>query len=143
MGPGKVYYNIANLGVGTTTLPRVITKKYPKIFLKSINKFLVEIKESSPAGMWPRWKDISSPNWSSWNNNKIYVDILTGENCCYFRLLKCTSLISQFVQNGGMVWERGWNVILASCKYHFITVHDNLVQHPSYNITNPGIVIYY
>ena len=25
------------------------------------------------------------------------------------------------------------NVILASCKYHFIRVHENLVQHPTNN----------
>ena len=28
----------------------------------------------------------------------------------------------------------GWVVILANCKYHFIRVHENLVQHPSTNL---------
>ena len=27
------------------------------------------------------------------------------------------------------------SVILTSCKYHFIKVHENLVQHPSNNIS--------
>ena len=34
--------------------------------------------------------------------------------------------------------SRGWMesiVILASCKHHFIRVHENLVQHPSNNIS--------
>ena len=28
----------------------------------------------------------------------------------------------------------GGNVFLASCEFHFIKVHENLVQHPSFNI---------
>ena len=39
----------------------------------------------------------------------------------------------------------GWGgiVILAICEYHFIRIHENLVQHPSNNIgIIPGKVCY-
>ena len=65
-----------------------------------------------------------------------YVDIFTGENCCQFTLLIWTELIGKFVDPVG--WE-DWGksgrwkgfIILASCVYHFIRVHEKLVQHPS------------
>ena len=38
------------------------------------------------------------------NGYKIYVDIITGENCRQFRLLTWTSLIGQFVYP---VWGEG------------------------------------
>ena len=60
--------------------------------------------------------------------------------CRYFWLLTWTSLIVQFVHSmEGRGWDKGggWGiVILASCDYHFIRVHENLVQHPSNNISN-------
>ena len=31
-------------------------------------------------------------------------------------------------------------VILASCKYYFIRVHENVVQHPSYNISSIAMI---
>ncbi len=31
-------------------------------------------------------------------------------------------------------WMRGI-IVLASCEHHFMRVHENLVQHPSYNIS--------
>ena len=63
----------------------------------------------------------------------VYVDILTRENCHQFRLLIWNSLIDQFVHPVGMgllKWMGGI-VSLASCEYHFLQVHKNLVQHPS------------
>ena len=37
---------------------------------------------------------------------------------------------------------KGGFVILASCKYPFIRVQENLVQHPNDNILNPSIYIF-
>ena len=56
------------------------------------------------------------------------------ENC-----LMWTSFISQLVHPvGGRdgvkgVFSMGSIVILVSCKYYFIRVHENLAQHPSIN----------
>ena len=61
-----------------------------------------------------------------------YVDILTGENCRQFSLIIWTPFIGQFVHPVGMK-GMGKVVILASCEYYFIRVHENLVQHPSRN----------
>ena len=67
------------------------------------------------------------------------MDILTGEN-----------LSSIYVANMDLIYflarsssRRGGDglsligdiVILASCKYHLINIHENLVQHPSNNIS--------
>ena len=64
----------------------------------------------------------------------VYVDILTGEIYRQLRLLIGTSFNDQFVH---LKDKRGWGnrvdwdiVILASCLYHFIKVHGNLVKHP-------------
>ena len=59
------------------------------------------------------------------NGCRIYENIM-GKNCRQFRFLKWTSFISQFVLpvRGGWMWAI---VILASYKFHFIRVHDNLV----------------
>ena len=42
------------------------------------------------------------------------------------------SFIGQFVHPVGMEYM---GVILASCEYHFIGVHENLMQHPSNNLS--------
>ena len=49
--------------------------------------------------------------------DRIYVDIITGENCQKFMLLTCTLLIEQFVHPVG---GDGGIVILARCDFHFI-----------------------
>ena len=61
-----------------------------------------------------------------------YVDIWTGEICYKFWLLTWTSLINQLVHpvQGNGLGYRGWMgriVKLASYKFHFIRVHDNMV----------------
>ena len=58
------------------------------------------------------------------NGYKIYVDIL---------MLIQVANMDSFI--GWGKWG-GWEgiVILASCEYHCIRVHENLVQHPSNNI---------
>ncbi len=43
-------------------------------------------------------------------------------------------LIIQSVPSYSKRGGDGCNVILSSCEYHFIIVHENLVQHPSNNI---------
>ena len=50
--------------------------------------------------------------------------------------LICVSIHSSSRLEVDVVKRGGWGggVILASCKYHFIKVHENLVQHPCYNI---------
>ena len=72
------------------------------------------------------------------NGYWIYVDILTGKTCCQFRLLTWTSFIGQFVHlRGGEGMDmRVGIVISASCEFHFIRVHENLVQQSSNNIWN-------
>ena len=51
--------------------------------------------------------------------------------------LICASFISQFFHpvGGGGYGVKGRLVIKASWEYNFITVHENLVQHPSNNIS--------
>ena len=57
-----------------------------------------------------------------------------GKICRQFRLLIWTSFIHQFgYQAKGRGWDkRGGNGVsfLASCDYHFIRLHENLIQHP-------------
>ena len=51
----------------------------------------------------------------STNGYRIYVDIMTGENCCQFRLLTWNSFIGQFVYpvgGEGMSKYGGWGVSL-------------------------------
>ena len=60
-----------------------------------------------------------------------YVDILTGEICRKFRLLMWTLFVGQFRHPVRMVGlDRGID-ILASYKFHFSRVHENLVRNPS------------
>ena len=64
--------------------------------------------------------------------------LIQGENCRQSNLLTWNSFISQFVHPVGeegmgyRCWMR-YIVILARTKFHFIIVHDNLVQDPSNN----------
>ena len=63
------------------------------------------------------------------------MDILTGN-----LLLIWTSFVGQLVfpVRGEAIGSMGWMgdlVILASCEYYFYRVHENLVQHPSNNIS--------
>ena len=63
-----------------------------------------------------------------------YMDII-GKNH-QFRLLIWTSFIGQFVRQVGGKGD-GVKVgmgCIVSCQYHFIRIHENLVQHPSNNI---------
>ena len=62
-----------------------------------------------------------------------------GENCRQFKLPTWTSFIVQFVPPGSGKGVGG-NVILTSCKYHFIRVYNNLAQHPS---NDTSIVVLY
>ena len=60
----------------------------------------------------------------------IEIEYITGENCRQFRLLKWTSFIGQFIHLVGGDGIMGMDrevVILASTKFHFIRVHDNLM----------------
>ena len=67
-----------------------------------------------------------------------YMDIL-GKNH-QFRLLIWTSFIGQFVRQVGGKGDGVKDgmgcivIVIASCQYHFIRMHENLVQHPSNNI---------
>ena len=51
--------------------------------------------------------------------------------------IKLKSFVDQFVLlvGGGVDWVSGMDRYFSqlSCDYHFIRVHDNLVQHPSNN----------
>ena len=72
-----------------------------------------------------------------------YVDILTRKNCGQFRLLIWTSFTVSFVNSAGEegMGQRGMMgriVILASYEYHYIRVHENVVQHP---INNTSIAL--
>ena len=60
---------------------------------------------------------------------------MTVENFRQFRLLTWISFIGQFVHSLGWegMGERGWIVILASYKFYFIRMHNNLVRYPSNN----------
>ena len=53
------------------------------------------------------------------------------------RLLIWTSFIGQFVRQvggkGDRVKDEMGCIVIASCQYHFIRMHENLVQHPSNN----------
>ena len=71
------------------------------IFVKSRKIFLHDYYIDSSIWIYNRW---------------IYRQ---GEICFQFSLLVWTSFISKFVLIG------------TNCKYHFIKVHENLVQHPS------------
>ena len=66
----------------------------------------------------------------------VYVDILTGENSSSIKVanmeLVYWSVHSSRRRGGNEVREvDGVIVFLANCKNNFITVHENLVQHPS------------
>ena len=68
---------------------------------------------------------------SFYNGYRIYMDIITGENCQY-RLLFPPSFIGQFVYplGGKGMGKRRWRegiVILALYKFHFTRKHDDLV----------------
>ena len=39
------------------------------------------------------------------------------------------------------VVDRGYQYFLASCEYYFVRVHENLVQHPSNNISIVNVSI--
>ena len=62
------------------------------------------------------------------------MDIMTWENRLLYGLLIWASFICQLVNSILRDWERGWDggiVILAFWEYHFIRVHENLVEHSS------------
>ena len=65
---------------------------------------------------------------------RIYMDIITGENMIIWTLF-IGQCVYPFEGKGvGIKWvER--IVILDSCEYYLIRVHENLVQHPSNNIS--------
>ena len=63
------------------------------------------------------------------------MDILTGEICRKFRLLMWTPFVGQFRHPVRMVGRDRRIVILGSWEYHFSRVHENLVRHPSNNIS--------
>ena len=61
-----------------------------------------------------------------------YVDILTGENLSLIKAYAPHLLVSLFIQSKGGDGVKRWIgsiVILATCEYHFIRLHINLVQH--------------
>ena len=55
------------------------------------------------------------------------MDIMTEEKFTQFRLLTSTSIIGQFIHPVGLSRLMEGIVILASYKFYFIRVHDNLV----------------
>ncbi len=61
-----------------------------------------------------------------------YVDILTGENLSIFKVANMDLLYWSVRSSKG--FDVGI-VFLASCEYHFIRVHENMIQHPSNNIS--------
>ena len=70
-------------------------------------------------------------NIYKWTNGyKIYLDIMTGENCRQYRLIT-GSLIGQFIYpvgGEGMEWMWGnRNFSHKLNKFHINKVHDNLV----------------
>ena len=68
------------------------------------------------------------------NGYKIYVDIMTGENCRQFKVADMDVIHWPVRISTGMGCGKGVNsgiVILASYKFRFISVHDNLVYDPS------------
>ena len=56
------------------------------------------------------------------------MDILTGENLSLIYVYGPHLLVRR-----SFAVERGWGgwVVLSSCVYYFIRVHENLMQHPS------------
>ena len=73
------------------------------------------------------WLDHVMDIWYKW--------IYWQENICLFSLLidgphTLLTSVSLFSWKG-----RVRIVILVSCEYYFIRVHENMVQHPSYNIS--------
>ena len=73
-----------------------------------------------------------------------YTWIDKGKICRQFSLLIWTLFIGKFVQllgDGVNEWLRGI-VILPSCEYYLIRLHENLVQHnPRNNILKKYVVI--
>ena len=68
------------------------------------------------------------------------MDIITGEKLLSITLLTCNTFIGQFVHPVGGDWKGYVGlmvgiVILASCEYHFLREQENVVQHPSNNIS--------
>ena len=61
------------------------------------------------------------------------MDLLTGKKLSSNQLANKDLIhwsVSLFSWKGGV-----GIVILVSCEYYFIRVHENMVQHPSYNIS--------
>ena len=71
-----------------------------------------------------------------YNGYTLYVDVLTGGN---FLIIGCYkgphywSVRSSSWTGGNVVKMLDGIVVLASCEYKFIRVHENLVQHPINN----------
>ena len=71
------------------------------------------------------------------------MDILTGEFLSSTEIAYIYWSVRSSSRREGL-GLRGWNiVILASCEYQFIRVHENLVQHQSNYIliSNPGEIL--
>ena len=64
---------------------------------------------------------------------KLYVDILTRVNLSPIQLSNM-DLVYRSVRSSSRRWM-GSIIILASCEHNFIRLHDNLVHHPSNNIS--------
>ncbi len=73
------------------------------------------------------------------------MDILTGKMCCLFSFLVLTScIIGKFVHPGDGIKRGGGIVIFASWEYYFIRVLENLVYHPSNNLSiSIGNILYF
>ena len=67
------------------------------------------------------------------------MDILTGEKF----VLNLGCFYGHHLLVSGANWvDGGYRYILASYKFHYIRVHENLVQHPSTNISIVSIEWY-
>ena len=65
------------------------------------------------------------------NGNRIYGDIITGGNLLAWSV--CSS--SSRKEGDWVKGVEGGIIFLASCEHHFVRLHENLLQHPSNNIS--------
>ena len=139
-GTSAIYCLMSILTIMTININKTKTKLFfftPIVFLRGFNNGTRGVSWGDDPGRFdnlhyicshPQYAIAQVMQWNTW----IYRH---GNFFCQFVLLTWTSFIGQFVHPGVMGWDGGYRNFSSLRSFHFIRVHENLMQHSSNNIS--------